>query len=71
LPGSALAPRRADRATRAADPTFTQSERRPMSEDESRSYSSPTTARGLFLRVILIGALVVGGVVGIIWYLNR
>ena len=42
-----------------------------MNEDESRSYSSPTSGGGLFLRVILIGALVVGGVVGIIWYMNR
>ena len=42
-----------------------------MSQDRSDTYSSPTSAVGLFLRVILLAALVVGGVVGIIWYMNR
>ena len=45
------------------------SERQPMSEDESSPYSAPTSAGGLFIRVVF-AVLVIGGIVGIIWYLN-
>jgi hypothetical protein len=40
-----------------------------MSQNQSNASSSPTTAVGLFLRSLLIAALV-GGVLGIIWYMS-
>ncbi len=33
--------------------------------------SHPTSASGLFLRSILIGAAIVVGVIGIVWYATR
>jgi hypothetical protein len=48
----------------------THSERQLMSQNQDQPNSSPTSAGGLFLR-ILFAALVIGGLVGGIWYWNR
>lgn len=42
-----------------------------MSEEQPPSpYSRPTSAGGLFLR-ILLAALALAGLAGIIWYMNK
>jgi uncharacterized protein HemX len=46
----------------------------PANSDPANSSitnSSPTTGGGLLLRVVLIGAAVLAGVVGIVWYAAR
>jgi hypothetical protein len=50
------------------------SEQQPNPNDPANSSitnSSPTTGGGLLLRVVLIGAAILGAVVGVVWYAAR
>jgi hypothetical protein len=45
--------------------------RRAVSQDQQHpADSSPTTGRTLLIRLIVIGVIVIGSIVGVIWYLN-
>ncbi len=42
-----------------------------MSQDPQHpADSSPTTGRTLLIRLVVIGVIVIGGIVGVVWYLN-
>jgi hypothetical protein len=41
-----------------------------MSHDQPDRNTHPTTAQGLFLRVVLAG-LILAAIAGVVWYMNR
>jgi len=51
--------------------TIPYSVRRSVSQDPQHpADSSPTTGRTLLIRLFVIGIIVIGGIVGVVWYLN-